>query len=112
MLIVNITFEGNHIASGVGRFVRRDWIRANFWRDMEEPCRGLSNIAFEIFDRYGRLNRDLKTHSIRKGIGAWGSEFLSEQYITPGCFQSQSAEYLMTVGQYRHQKCPNDSSKH
>lgn len=48
---------------------------------IEEPYQRLSNIAFEIFDRYGRLNRDLKTHPIRKGTGAWGSEFDLESFF-------------------------------
>lgn len=32
------------------------------------------HIAFEIFDRYGRLKQELKCHSFRKGTGHWGSE--------------------------------------
>jgi GNAT superfamily N-acetyltransferase len=73
-IIVNVTYDGKDIARGIGRFVKRGLIRTNFWRDMEEPCQELSNIAFEIFDRYGRLNHDLKNHPIRKGTGAWGNE--------------------------------------
>jgi GNAT superfamily N-acetyltransferase len=84
-IIVNVTCEGKNIASGVGRFVKRNWIRADFWRDMEEPCLELSNIAFEIFDRYGRLNHDLKNHVIRKGTGAWGSELDEGSFFVIEC---------------------------
>jgi len=41
---------------------------------MEEPCQELSMVAFGLFDRYGRLKRELKDHPIRKGTGVWGSE--------------------------------------
>jgi GNAT superfamily N-acetyltransferase len=41
---------------------------------MEEPCQELSSIAFELFDRYGRLKKELKDHPIRRGTGIWGSE--------------------------------------
>ena len=46
----------------------------SFWRDMEEPCQELSSIAFGLFDRYGRLRRELKDHPIQKGTGVWGPE--------------------------------------
>ena len=42
--------------------------------DMEEPCQELSLIAFEMFNRYGRLRKELKDAPIQKGTGVWGSE--------------------------------------
>jgi len=71
---VDCSYEGKVIGTGLGRYVKRDWIRPNFWRDMEEPCQELSSIAFEVFDRYGRLLPDFKDHPVRKGSGVWGSE--------------------------------------
>ena len=71
---VRCSYEGKHIGGGFGRYVRRDTIRPYFWRDMEEPCQELSNIAFDLFDRYGCLREDLKSHVVRKGSGVWGSE--------------------------------------
>lgn len=71
---VHCSYEGEVIGRGFGRYVRRDRIRASFWRDMEEPCQELSTIAFEIFDRYGRLRKDLKDHPVQHGTGVWGSE--------------------------------------
>jgi hypothetical protein len=35
---VQCSKDGKTIGRGFGRFVRRGWIRSNFWRDMEEPC--------------------------------------------------------------------------
>ncbi|KAH8589032.1 hypothetical protein B0O99DRAFT_637908 [Bisporella sp. PMI_857] len=71
---VHCSYEGKEIGRGFGRYVQRDKIRGSFWRDMEEPCQGLSEIAFELFDRYGRLRKELKDHPIQKGTGVWGSE--------------------------------------
>lgn len=71
---VYCSYEGKAIGRGFGRYVHRDRIRDNFWRDMEEPCQELSSIAFGLFDRYGRLRRELKDHPIQKGIGVWGPE--------------------------------------
>lgn len=72
---VHCTLNGHEIGRGIGRYVKRDYIRSHFWRDMEEPCQELSSIAFELFDRYGRLKPGFIDHPIRKGTGGWGSEF-------------------------------------
>jgi GNAT superfamily N-acetyltransferase len=71
---VHCSYEGKEIGRGFGRYVQRERIRDSFWRDMEEPCQELSSIAFELFDRYGRLRTELKDHPIQKGTGVWGSE--------------------------------------
>ncbi|KAL5353193.1 hypothetical protein ACLOAV_001226 [Pseudogymnoascus australis] len=71
---VHCSFAGKIIGGAFGRFVRRDRITPNFWRDMEEPCQELSSIAFELFDRYGRLKREFIDHTVCKGSGCWGSE--------------------------------------
>ncbi|KUJ15383.1 uncharacterized protein LY89DRAFT_648653 [Mollisia scopiformis] len=47
---------------------------ANFWRDMEEPSHDMSELAFELFDRYGYLNAKFKDHCIQRGTGVWGAE--------------------------------------
>jgi len=71
---VRCSYDGKEIGRGLGRYVDRDRIREAFWRDMEEPCEELSKVAFQLFDRYGRLKQELKDHMIRKGTGVWGSE--------------------------------------
>ncbi|OBT56864.1 hypothetical protein VE04_02992 [Pseudogymnoascus sp. 24MN13] len=71
---VHCSSASKEIGRAFGRFVRRDRITANFWRDMEEPCQELSSVAFELFDRYGRLKREFVDHTVRKGSGCWGSE--------------------------------------
>lgn len=71
---VHCSSDGKEIGRAFGRFVRRDWIRPHFWRHMEEPCQELSSIAFGLFDRYGRLDREFINHVVRNGTGCWGSE--------------------------------------
>ncbi|KAF2241528.1 hypothetical protein BU26DRAFT_525043 [Trematosphaeria pertusa] len=48
--------------------------RINFYHDMEEPSEGTSALAFELFDRYGRLRPEFKEHPIKKGSGIWKDE--------------------------------------
>ncbi|KAK0119471.1 hypothetical protein ONS95_010919 [Cadophora gregata] len=73
-LIVTINYEGKELGRAVGRYVKRSYIRDNFWRSMEEPCQELSSVAFELFDRYGRLKEEFASHPVRKGTGSWGHE--------------------------------------
>lgn len=49
-------------------------MRASFWSEMEEPSQETSDLAFELFDRYGRLQSDYYQHDILKGTGVWGKE--------------------------------------
>lgn len=41
---------------------------------MEEPTRETHDLAFDLFDRYGRLNTEFYEHDINKGTGVWGKE--------------------------------------
>ena len=52
--------------------IRRDKIRGTFWGSMEDACRETGSFAVDLFDRYGRLRKDLQEHPIRKGTGVWG----------------------------------------
>jgi GNAT superfamily N-acetyltransferase len=45
--------------------------RINFYDDMEGPSRETSALAYELFDRYGRLRLEFKDHPIKKGSGIW-----------------------------------------
>lgn len=51
-----------------------DSYRTNFYQDMEEPSAETSELAFELFDRYGRLKSEFKDHPIKKGSGIWKDE--------------------------------------
>ncbi|KAI0188422.1 hypothetical protein F4808DRAFT_468128, partial [Astrocystis sublimbata] len=64
----------SRVANCVAKFLRRDSIRSVFWNEMEELSEESSLLAFELFDRYGRLNREYAEHEVRKGSGVWGQE--------------------------------------
>ncbi|KAI1109215.1 hypothetical protein F5Y14DRAFT_444878 [Nemania sp. NC0429] len=70
--VVNV---GQHEVAGCdAKLIRRGPIRNAFWYHMEALCEESSSLAFELFDRYGRLNREYDEHEIRKGSGVWGRE--------------------------------------
>jgi GNAT superfamily N-acetyltransferase len=73
-IIVKCRAEDTDIGTGIGRYVRRGFITPNFRRDMDRPCQELSSIAYEIFDRYGRLRQEFKNHAVLKGTGVFGNE--------------------------------------
>jgi GNAT superfamily N-acetyltransferase len=73
-ILVRCIYDGREIGRGLGRYVQRDQIRDCFWDKMNTPSEGLSSVAFELFDRYGRLKREFRDHEIRRGTGAWGRE--------------------------------------
>jgi len=68
--------DGRVVGTARGRYVDRDknWMRANFWTEMDAASEDLSTIGFELFDRYGRLKEEFKSHIVRKGSGVWGDE--------------------------------------
>ncbi|KXX78615.1 hypothetical protein MMYC01_204488 [Madurella mycetomatis] len=41
---------------------------------MELPSQEVADLAFGLFDRYGRLDHDYYEHEFRKGTGVWGKE--------------------------------------
>ena len=49
-------------------------MRASFWQELEKPSSETSDLAFNLFDRYGRLDREYYEHDFRKGTGVWGNE--------------------------------------
>jgi ribosomal protein S18 acetylase RimI-like enzyme len=77
-----------------GKLIRRSQMCATFYDDMEEPSRDTSMLAFELFDRYGRLKNEFKEHPIRKGSGVWNKELDSGDILL--------IEYLHIHKQYRH----------
>jgi len=54
--------------------IRRDQMRESFWLEMEHPTQETRDLTFELFDRYGRFNREYYEHEFRKGTGVWGNE--------------------------------------
>ncbi|KAK8050971.1 hypothetical protein PG993_002356 [Apiospora rasikravindrae] len=70
-----IGFEDDaQIATCDAKLIKRDRIRPSFWQDMEEPSQGTRDLAFGLFDRYGRVSRKYTDPGFRQGSGVWGCE--------------------------------------
>ena len=65
----------DHIGRCDGKLIRRGDIRATFRSDLEQPTAETSFLAFDLFDRYGRLKPEFKDHPVKRGSGVWGAEF-------------------------------------
>ncbi|KAI0187124.1 hypothetical protein EV127DRAFT_437398 [Xylaria flabelliformis] len=64
----------SQVAECNSKLLRREHMRSDFWAEMDDLCDETSSLAIELFDRYGRLNREYYEHEIRKGSGVWGEE--------------------------------------
>lgn len=56
------------------KLIRRGQIRNYFYEELEQPSRETSLLAFDLFDRYGRLRPEFTTHPVKTGTGAWAEE--------------------------------------
>ncbi|KAJ4348111.1 uncharacterized protein N0V89_009483 [Didymosphaeria variabile] len=63
-----------HVGYCNAKLIRRRRMQS-FYSDLEQPSQETSNLAFELFDRYGRLKKMFKEQIIKKGSGIWGDEF-------------------------------------
>lgn len=86
--------ETKTIGSCNGKLIRRDEIQHIFYDEMEEPTTETSTLAFNLFDRYGRLRTEFKTHPIKKGSGIWQNELDKGDLLF--------IEYLHVQSLYRH----------
>jgi hypothetical protein len=66
--------EPKKVAYCKAKLIRRNQMRDDFYGQMEPPSRETSMLAFDLFDRYGRLRSEFKTHPVIKGTGIWGQE--------------------------------------
>jgi len=55
------------------KLIRRNGI-TNFYEDLEEVTTETAKLAFDLFDRYGRLRQEFMDHPIKKGSGIWQEE--------------------------------------
>ncbi|CAG8960442.1 hypothetical protein HYFRA_00008161 [Hymenoscyphus fraxineus] len=69
-----IKYDGKVIGHTHARRIYREFVRANFWQEMDGVSQDMSNLAYRIFNRYGCLLEELKSHPVRKGSGVWGNE--------------------------------------
>ncbi|KIW33877.1 uncharacterized protein PV07_00692 [Cladophialophora immunda] len=66
--------EPMRVAYCDAKLIRRGQIRDDFYGQMEPPSNETSMLALDLFDRYGRLRSEFKTHPVIKGTGVWGQE--------------------------------------
>lgn len=64
----------SRIGSCNAKLIRRGMMRESFWLEMESPVQETHDLAFDLFDRYGRLNPEFYDHDVNKGSGVWGNE--------------------------------------
>ncbi|KAI9649055.1 hypothetical protein NHQ30_001622 [Ciborinia camelliae] len=69
---VESLYNDTQIGYTLGYYVHRQGIKANFLESMEMP--DMVQIAVEVFDKVGRLNRKFKEHIVQRGTGVWGDE--------------------------------------
>ncbi|KAI9666142.1 MAG: hypothetical protein M1821_004077 [Bathelium mastoideum] len=55
------------------KLIRRDQLHS-FYDQMERPTPETANLAFNVFDRYGRLRKEFQEHEIKRGTGVWKDE--------------------------------------
>jgi hypothetical protein len=53
------------------KLLRRKMIRSRFYEEVSASSGEHTLLAFNLFDRYGRLKDDYKHHEVRKGLGMW-----------------------------------------
>lgn len=67
--------KGNKaIAGGRAFLIDREPIRDDFFTEMEAPVQELSDLAYDLFDRFSRLKREFIEHPVKRGSGVWGEE--------------------------------------
>ncbi|OJT12386.1 hypothetical protein TRAPUB_11088 [Trametes pubescens] len=63
---------------GVGEIralqIRRDWCRGDFFDIMDDESDELFSFASTLFDKYGRLRKELIENAYLRGTGVWGRE--------------------------------------
>ncbi|UPL00965.1 hypothetical protein LCI18_011899 [Fusarium solani-melongenae] len=90
--------NGNRIGYCDAKLVRRLQIHHKFWVAMEEPTRQTSELAFELFDRYGRLRKEFREHPVNKGTGVWGSELDGEDILLFENIQIEPGYHRQKIG--------------
>lgn len=64
------------------KLIDRNYIRATFHRDMEEPSNDTATVVgFGVFNRWGCLKPEFLTHPVKKGTGVWGPELNEGRFL-------------------------------
>ncbi|KAF1349232.1 hypothetical protein EJ07DRAFT_81162, partial [Lizonia empirigonia] len=66
---------GKIIAYCDAKLIRRSHVACDFYEEMEQPSQETSSLAFGLFDRYGRLQPQLREHPVMKSTRVFQDEF-------------------------------------
>ncbi|KAJ4361730.1 hypothetical protein N0V95_001623 [Ascochyta clinopodiicola] len=66
---------GKAVAYCNAKLIRRSEIASDFYAELEQPSEETSSLAFDLFDRYGRLKPQFREHSVMRGTGVFQDEF-------------------------------------
>ena len=61
--------------------IDRDRIRGTFYRAVEKLTRDLCELAFSLFDRWGNLKREFRSHPVKRGTGVWANEINDGKFL-------------------------------
>lgn len=69
-----VNVDGKIVATCLGILIRRKWISQVFYDALAASTPLASQMAFELFDRYGRLKEEYCNHNVKRGSGVWQHE--------------------------------------
>jgi hypothetical protein len=72
--VAECTCDGVVVATALARYIHRESMRYEFWENMEEPSEETCDVAFHVFDRYGRVKTKYRDHPVQKGTGVWRTD--------------------------------------
>lgn len=75
------TREGLPIAYIVAHRIGREKIRAIFYFKMVKVSQAASELAYDLFDRWGCVKNEFLNHPIKRGTGVWGNELNEGQIL-------------------------------
>ncbi|KAI1773790.1 hypothetical protein F4818DRAFT_101752 [Hypoxylon cercidicola] len=74
MIHTDIPRAPEKVGEAFGFAIKRSAICETFHKSMEPPHEETRALAFTLFDRYGRLKREIREHIVRRGSGVWNKE--------------------------------------
>ncbi|KAF5008711.1 hypothetical protein FDECE_5019 [Fusarium decemcellulare] len=86
------------VAECEAKLIRRSQIHPKFWTAMEEPDKITSDLAFDLFDRFGRLDPQFYEHPTKKGTGVWNTELDTGDILLIEHIDVRPGNCLQTIG--------------
>lgn len=71
----SVKSDGQVVGCLEAKLIRRSQVAKTFLHDSSAPPEGNAQMAFDLFDRHGRLKPEFCEHPYKKGSGVWQNEF-------------------------------------